>query len=399
MNVVCENCRAVFRLDKRQIKPKGAKVRCSRCGFIFEIETSDETSEIAPQAQPSFEIIRSEKCPLYKIGDEFQLSDKIFLPPYNKPPCFTLVKDLMKISRSEGYTSDKQSETIFSCSGCSGKIRFAYKPETVSDTWEQSKENDALVTLLSRFPIFEELEQDDIRNITSLLKLDRYDKGEIVLKKGEFGRFLYIILTGRVDVLDGDDMSIASMGKGEIFGEMSLLSGAPVGSTIKASESAALLRINGEDFKKLLIRLPKLHKNFMHLLIRRMSEINMTRTKEYICGITGKLSEMPPPDLFQTFNVSEKTGKLTLKFPDSTAYLSFREGQLVQVKFREKQGEEAFFELLKQKEGRFKFTPGLSPDALKATELGDFMGLLIEGLRRIDEEDKNFLRTVIPKLV
>lgn len=42
---------------------------------------------------------------------------------------------------------------------------------------------------------------------------------------------------------------------------------------------------------------------------------------------------------------------------------------------------------------------GLSPEEMRASELGDFMGLLIEGLKRIDEEDKNFLRTVIPHFV
>ncbi len=57
-----------------------------------------------------------------------------------------------------------------------------------------------------------------------------------------------------------------------------------------------------------------------------------------------------------------------------------------------------FFELLKLKQGRFKFSPGLTPEEMDATEVGDFMHLLMEGLRRIDEDDRRFLRTVMPEL-
>ncbi len=69
------------------------------------------------------------------------------------------------------------------------------------------------------------------------------------------------------------------------------------------------------------------------------------------------------------------------------------------MKYSNIEGEEAFFELLKQKEGRFKYIPGLPPEEMNADKLGDFMSLLIEGLRRIDEEDRQFLCTVIPTLI
>ncbi len=330
------------------------------------------------------------------------MSDHAFLPPHNKPPCLILVKDLMRITQSSDQTADPGKsllsgfEKIFACSGCQGIIRFAHKTLFVS---ENDNYVESLTKILSRFPIFEGIEVDDIKDMVSFLKVDRYAGGDIVLKKGNFGRFLFIILSGTADVLDGEGMSIASMGKGAFFGEMSLFSGVPVGATIKVRKSAVLLRIHGDDFKNLLNRFSALQMNFIRLMVHRVSEINLTRMNEFVCGVTGKLSEISPSDLFQTFNVSEKTGVLTLKLPGNSAYLSFREGQLINVKYCEKEGEEAFFELLKQKTGRFKYSPGLSPEEMRASELGDFMGLLIEGLRRIDEEDREFLRTVIPTLI
>lgn len=335
MNIKCKKCQAAFNLNDSLVKPKGIKVRCTKCRYIFKVYP------------PTFEIVKNRGCPLYKLGEEFQLLKNVFSPPHDKPPCLILVRDLIKIvsekspsqSSEQKEKSDNNPETVFTCSGCTGFIRFAYKTDLSS---KDDNYTDALVNMLSRFPIFDGLDKDAIKYIASLLKLGRFVSGDFILKKGDFGRYLFIILSGRVDVLDGDGMSIASMGRGDIFGEMSLLSGVPVGATIKVVETSAILRVNGEDFRRILTRHPTFQMNFIRLLIHRMSEINLSRMEEFVSGVTGKLSEISPSDLFQTFNVSEKTGILTLKFPEKTAHLSFREGKLINAKYSEKEGEEAF---------------------------------------------------------
>ncbi len=252
---------------------------------------------------------------------------------------------------------------------------------------------------MSRFEIFEGLDKDDLKELVSYLRIDKFARGDFVLRKGDPGRNLFLIVSGVVDVLSDDGMQIATMLKGDVFGEMSLLSGDPVGATIKVIESAVVLQISGDNFKKVLDKFPFLQMSVSRLLVRRMAEINLTRTEEFASGLAGKLSEMPPSDLFQTFNINQKTGVLSLKLPQGSAYLSFRKGRLVNVRYRNMRGEDAFFELLKLREGRFKFTPGLPPEDMRAPEVGDFMYLLIEGLRRIDEDDRRFLRTVIPTLI
>lgn len=288
-------------------------------------------------------------------------------------------------------------KSLFKCSGCTGHIRFGYKNVLVK-RYENYK--DALLNLLSRFSIFERMKEENIREIIPYLKLDRFEKGDFVLRKGDFGNRLYIILSGRVDVLNDDYIRIASMGKGDIFGEMSLITGERVGTTLKAREQTAALRISSDHFRKFLNKFHLLHINLIRLMVQRMAEINRARIEEFSSGITGKLSEMPPPDLFQTLSIGQKTGVLTLKLPlEISASLSFREGRLVKAIYDRSEGETAFFELLKQKEGRFNYSPGLSPEEMNAPEIGDFMGLLIEGLRKIDEENRRFLRTVIPTLI
>ncbi len=430
MKVTCEHCGADFDLEDDGEGSAEASVACAHCGKAVQVppagagpsggRTVDQQvlaldrslrsqekkgADATSKTPPMFVITKDDNCPLYAAGDEFQLSGKIFLVPPSKAPCLILAKDVVKIlNRRSGI---KDPDPVFRCTGCTGRIHFKYRPESHPDVSPAPSAEQpagfagsmaAVIELLRSFSIFKNLSDDELHDLVTFLRLDKYDDGDIILRKGEPGRNLFIIVSGRVEVLSEDGMSIAFMGAGEVFGEMSLLSGDPVGATIKVVEPSTVLYIGAKDFKRIINEIPMLQLNFTRLLARRMAEINMARSEEFASGMTGKLSEMPPAELFQTLNVNQKTGVLTLKLPRDSAYLSFREGELVNARFRNLDGQEAFFELLKAREGRFKFIPGLSAEEMEAPEIGDFMHLLMEGLRKIDEDDKNFLKTMIPNL-
>jgi hypothetical protein len=337
-------------------------------------------------------VIGEDNCPVYKINDEFRLSGKSLFPPQEKPVCLILAGDIMAALIKFESVSDL-CRSVFDCSGCSGLIRFeyvrekTYRKEMSVPMIRQDNYIGAVVNLLSSFSIFKNLNEEEIRDIVSFLRLDKFDRGDIILKKGEPGKKLFILVSGKVEVLIDDKTSIAILGKGEIFGEMSLLSGEPVVATIRVVEPAKVLYLNGEYFRKILNRFPPLQIYLASLLARRLARTNTMRLEDAASGIVGKLSEIPPSGLFQTFNLNQKTGTLFLELPKGLADMSFRDGEIVSVNYKEKQGRDAFFELLKEKDGRFKFIPGLPDDKMKSPKLGSFMGLLMEGVRRIDECD------------
>ena len=65
------------------------------------------------------------------------------------------------------------------------------------------------------------------------------------------------------------------------------------------------------------------------------------------------------------------------------AQLAFRGGEIVAAHY---QGKEAFFDMLREKKGRFSFSANLSDDEEQSPPIDGFMKLLMEGLRVIDEE-------------
>jgi hypothetical protein len=166
---------------------------------------------------------------------------------------------------------------------------------------------------------------------------------------------------------------------------MSLISGEAVGATVQVVEPAKILYLNGEDFRRVLDSVPSLQMYLACLLAQRLTRTNTAMFDELSSEIMGKLSEMSPAGLFQMFNLNQKTGLIRMDLARGPAEVAFLEGDPVRAEYDGISGVEAFYRIMGVKEGRFRFQPGLPPEEMKAKPMGDFMKLLMEGVRRIDE--------------
>ncbi len=102
--------------------------------------------------------------------------------------------------------------------------------------------------------------------------------------------------------------------------------------------------------------------------------------------MSGRLDGIAPAELLQVFHMHQKTGKLLLDMGGESARVTFRDGGLLAARFGELDNEEAIYAILSRRRGHFRFIPGLPESQMKARELGDFMMILMEGLKRIDED-------------
>ncbi|MCU0599310.1 MAG: cyclic nucleotide-binding domain-containing protein [Desulfobacterales bacterium] len=343
-----------------------------------------------------FIIIANSKCPIYQAGDELNLNGRS-LALMGKPACLTLMDDLIQavetITNPKNFLSGQIPDELFNCSGpftgCVGTIRIrlcANKAYPKANLKKIEDEITAAAGKLSNLSIFKTLGEDEIRDIVTHFRIKAHPKGEIILKKGEPGIKLFIILSGEVEVVGDYDVVIATLGKGDIFGEMSLLSGNPVNSTIRVSQNSKIMCMNGNHFRMMLNRFPSIQMYFARLLVDRLAKSNIERIHHLSKGMTGSFSEISPPELFQALNMAQKTGILILYLSDGRAMISFRNGDVVWAEYNDRTGIDAFFEIVKQVRGNFKFDPALPKEQAEAPVLGDFMYLLMEGLNRLDEE-------------
>ena len=348
-----------------------------------------------------FIITEERHCPLYNVGEEMNVDAGILKLPAAKSTCLTLTKDIIELVSEdvayESYLKGSKQKTKFECGGCTGIIRFEFKKEkefatiqmkllAAADRREKLKSTARYAGLLRSIQIFKPLSDDDLLDLATLLKFVDYNWGFPIMQKGDPASNLYIIITGRVEVMDEDGITLAEMGRGEVFGEMSLLSGDRVTTTIMAMEPCQIANLSQKNFRHVLNRFPALQVFFYKLLVSRITTINYQRAEELASGMVGQLADIPPLELCQMINSNQKTGRLKLEVGQKKASLLFNEGELVYATFNGKEGREAFYDVLAVNEGRFKFVHGLTRREMEFDIVGGFMGMLMEGMKRIDDE-------------
>ena len=347
-----------------------------------------------------FVVTEERFCPIYNVGDEFNIQRDALTIPGVKPTCLVLVRQIMRII--EGHEQVKKHTVFgtqkvkFECGGCSGLIRFEYKKEkefattqmkmlAVAKKRRESGELEEFREMLRTFPVFAPLSDNDMYDLFILLRFKKYGLDELILRKGDPGTHLYIILTGMVEVVDDRGESISKLESGGVFGEMSLLTGAPVVTSVYSRGETKLAALTSKDFKHVLHRYPVLHVFFYRLLIDRAGKMSKKLSTEIGAGMTGDISEVHVVELFQMINASQKTGTVEFHLPGGDAVVLFNEGEVISATYGELSGKEALFKLLGVTSGQFNYTPGIPLSATDFEVIGGFMGLVMEGMQRLDE--------------
>ena len=126
-------------------------------------------------------------------------------------------------------------------------------------TIEQSLETKEKIVSLN--PLFQELTNDEIRNIAKLSKLIRFSKNENIVSEDEAGDTLYQIVHGRVAILkkakNGEIQEVTQLSAPAFFGEMSVFNEETRSATVKALSGCVLLEIERDDLKPVLEDKPK----------------------------------------------------------------------------------------------------------------------------------------------
>ncbi|MEW6220618.1 MAG: DUF4388 domain-containing protein [Thermodesulfobacteriota bacterium] len=347
-----------------------------------------------------FTVTEMRDCPLYVSEDQFTLEGIALAPPAGKPVCLFLSRVITGLL-SQDLEAEVGAETVprkeFNCPGCSGIIKLTVGEATRYQTRqmqilaqaakkEQARKLGTLANLLSTFSFFQALEEESLKDIVSCLTMKAFEPEETILHIGHPGRNLYIVVSGQVALLNSHDLTFGFLSQGEIFGEMSLISGRPISATVRAVDAVKVLVLSGKDLSHILARHPHLQMAFTRLLVQRFSSA-LAQRDEIASGMQGRLLELSAAEILQMLHDNTKTGVVDLDLPAGKAKVIFVDGEVVSARYRSDKGTAAFFAILKERDGRFVFTPSVPLEDMRRPPIGGFMNLLMEGLRQIDEEN------------
>jgi hypothetical protein len=105
-----------------------------------------------------------------------------------------------------------------------------------------------LMDVISKIPFFTPLQETEREELAEDATMHVFNAGEMIIREEDYGRSVYIILDGRVKVFTADDggneLPLATLGVGQFFGEMSLVSGKPRSSSVVALELSVLVELS-----------------------------------------------------------------------------------------------------------------------------------------------------------
>ena len=130
---------------------------------------------------------------------------------------------------------------------------------------------DDKVELLKGIPLFAECSKKDLRDITRLTEEVAFDEGAVVMREGERGSEVFVVVDGTLEVSRGGEGNLGEVGAGQVVGEIALLSNQPRSATVTAATSVRALRIGGTDFLDLLERMPLLWLKITRALADRIA--------------------------------------------------------------------------------------------------------------------------------
>lgn len=107
------------------------------------------------------------------------------------------------------------------------------------------------VLILKSVNLFKATPDDVLAELSELLTETEISAGKNIVEKGEQGNSMFIIVSGKVAVMDGERM-LNTLGERAVFGELALLDTEPRTATIRALEDTVIFRLDQEPFYELM---------------------------------------------------------------------------------------------------------------------------------------------------
>ena len=136
----------------------------------------------------------------------------------------------------------------------------------------KQKDMSNTANLLLHMDFFKDFNSEQLKKLISVTQIFKAQTGKVIVSEGEIDDTIFIILSGRVSIINKDDDIIATIGVGNLFGELSFLGQHIRKASVMADVNCVLLKVNANILNKLPIDIQLLfYKNFAKTLVKRFT--------------------------------------------------------------------------------------------------------------------------------
>jgi CRP/FNR family transcriptional regulator, cyclic AMP receptor protein len=133
-------------------------------------------------------------------------------------------------------------------------------------------------SLIRSAPFFSDLPEDVVEKAIAHVVIRNHPPNQVILLENDWGSSVYFILEGWVKIrtynLDGKEITLNVLGKGELFGEMAPLDEVPRSTDVLTLVPTVIGNMPANDFVQLLNNEPKSGIRLAQLMARRLRQVN-----------------------------------------------------------------------------------------------------------------------------
>jgi CRP/FNR family transcriptional regulator, cyclic AMP receptor protein len=132
--------------------------------------------------------------------------------------------------------------------------------------------------LLARVPAFAELGPQELAAVAAVAMPRSFAEGEAVFREGDSSDTCYVVRDGRAratrEHADGRQITLATFGPGDIFGELAMFDDERRSATVEATEDLEVLAVLGGDMRRLMREHAEIAVKLAVALVRRLRAAN-----------------------------------------------------------------------------------------------------------------------------
>jgi len=152
------------------------------------------------------------------------------------------------------------------------------------------------ITLLRNLPLFAGLDDERLSGLARVTVRTGFGRNSTIIAAGDPTDSLYIVVSGRLKVMMGDEQGreviLSILGPGEFFGEMGLLDDLPRSASVVTLEPCELLKISKADFKRSLAENFGLSLTVMRGLVKRLREADRKIGSLAMMDVYGRVARL-----------------------------------------------------------------------------------------------------------
>jgi CRP/FNR family transcriptional regulator, cyclic AMP receptor protein len=130
---------------------------------------------------------------------------------------------------------------------------------------------------LKSIPMFSDLSNKELRSVSRLMTAVTVAEGTDIITQDEIGREFMILLTGTA-VVRRNGRKLADIGPGDMTGEVGVLSDSPRMATVTATSPMVIEVLNRRELMTLLDEQPRMAKKILLAAIRRLHDLEISKT-------------------------------------------------------------------------------------------------------------------------